>query len=81
MPHDPHKYLHDMLDSARFLLSFTEGKHLEDLQGNRGFRSAVERELQIIGEACFALERVAPKTAEGIGEYKRIIRLRPLVSG
>lgn len=79
MPHDPRKYLHDMLDSARFLQSFTEGRRLEDLQGDRGFRSAVERELQIIGEACFALERVAPEIVGGISEYKRIIRLRHLL--
>ena len=39
----------------------------------------MERELQIIGEACFALERVAPKTAEDIVEYKRIIRLRHML--
>ena len=54
-------------------------KCLEDLQADRGFRSAVERELQIIGEACFALERVAPGVAGGIGEYKRIIRLRHIL--
>lgn len=79
MPHDPNKYVHDMLDSARFLQIFTEGKSLQDLREDRGFRSAVERELQIIGEACSVLERVAPGIAGNISEYKRIIRLRHIL--
>ncbi|NLV43969.1 MAG: hypothetical protein GXY07_05675 [Candidatus Hydrogenedentes bacterium] len=68
MPHDPNKYVHDMLDSARFLQKFSEEKSLQNLQKDRGFRSAVERELQIIGEAFSALERIAPGIAEYIGE-------------
>ena len=48
MPHDPQKYLFDMLDSCRFLLQFTSDRTLDDLRNDRAFRSAVERELQII---------------------------------
>lgn len=50
MPHDPRKYLFDMTDSCRFLEEFTAGRGLNDIKNDRAFRSAVERELQIIGE-------------------------------
>ena len=76
MPRDPEKYLFDMKDSCRFLLGFIRGKSLEDLHSDRGFRSAVERELQIIGEALFQLEKVAPETASRITDHKRIIHFR-----
>lgn len=47
---DPQKYLYDMLSSCEFLLEFTSGRSVNDYIGERAFRSAVERELQIIGE-------------------------------
>lgn len=76
MPHDPEKYLFDMLDSCRFLLEFTSGRSIADYQSNRGFRSAVERELQIIGEALNRLLRLDPQLAARITDYQRIISFR-----
>ena len=63
MPHDPEKYLYDIHSSADFLLEFTAGKTVEDYSQDRAFRSAIERELQVIGEAVMQLERVAPVVA------------------
>ncbi len=76
MPHDPEKYLHDIYSSRRFLLDFTSGKAADDYARDRGFRSAVERELQIIGEAVMQLERIAPQLAARIPEHKNIIGFR-----
>jgi len=76
MPRDPEKYLFDMLDSCRFLLEFTSGHTLEEYTRDRGFRSAIERELQIIGEALIQLNQLAPETAQQISEYQRIISFR-----
>jgi uncharacterized protein with HEPN domain len=76
MRRDPAKPLHDMLDSCTFLMQFTVGRSQGDLRNDRGFRSAVERELIIIGEALAALERIAPDKAAQISEHKRIIRYR-----
>lgn len=73
---DPEKCLYDMLDSCRFLMEFSASRTLDDLRHDRGFRSAVERELQIIGEALLVLARIAPQAAEQISEHKRIIRYR-----
>ena len=62
MPHhEPEKYLYDMLSSCEFLLDF---------------RSAVERELQIIGEALIQLEKLESSVAARIPEYQNIIAFR-----
>ena len=77
MPHhEPEKYLYDMLSSCEFLLEFTLNKAVDDYINDRAFRSAVERELQIIGEALIGLEKVAPAVASQIPEYQNIIGFR-----
>ena len=42
-------------------------------------RSAVERPLEIVGEALAQLARVDPATASAIGEYQRIIAFRNIL--
>lgn len=74
--HSPQKYLHDMLSSCEFLLKFSRGKTVDDYSEDRAFRSAVERELQIIGEALMQLEDVQPDIAEQIPDYQNIIGFR-----
>lgn len=76
MPHDPEKYLFDVRGACDFLLAFTRERTVDDYAQDRGFRSAVERELQIIGEAIMQLERVAPSTAARISEHHAIIGFR-----
>jgi len=74
--HNPQKYLHDMLSSCEFLLEFTRGKTKNDYADDRAFRSAVERELQIIGEALMQLDDARPDIAEQIPDYTNIIGFR-----
>ncbi|MFQ5413534.1 MAG: DUF86 domain-containing protein [Phycisphaerae bacterium] len=76
MPRDREKYVFDMLDSCGFLLEFTEGESLERYIQDRAFRGAVERELQIIGEAMLQLRSTDAATARGISEHERIIGFR-----
>ena len=77
MPHhEPEKYLYDMLSSCEFLLDFTGGKTVDDYINDRAFRSAVERELQIIGEALIQLEKIESSVAARIPEYQNIIGFR-----
>jgi len=44
--------LWDMLDAARAIQQFLQGKTLGDYQADRMLRGAVERHLEIIGEAA-----------------------------
>jgi len=45
-------YLWDMLDAARAIEQFTAGKTVSDYTSDRMLRGAVERHLEIIGEAA-----------------------------
>ena len=76
---EPQKYLYDIVDCCEFLLEFTQGKTVEDYKDDRAFRSAVERELQIIGESIIQLDRVSPETAEKISEHRNIIGFRNIL--
>ena len=76
MTRDREKFLFDMLDSCRFLLEITAQETVDRYTSDRVFRSAVERELQIIGEAMLQLESLDPATAGQIAEHERIIGFR-----
>ena len=76
MPHDPQKYLYDIRSACEFLLKFTSPRTVDDYARDRAFRSAVERELQIIGEAVLQLQRVAPHLAARLSEHQKIIGFR-----
>lgn len=57
-PEDPDAaYLWDMLEAAKLVVSFASGKSLEEYRASALLRSAVERQLEIIGEAA---RRVSP---------------------
>lgn len=45
-------YLWDMLDAARAVAGFVRDQTLEDYRQNRMLRGAVERHIEIIGEAA-----------------------------
>ena len=73
---NPQKYIHDMLGSCEFLVEFARDRTVNDYQDDRAFRSAVERELQIIGEALMQLDDTRPDIAEQIPDYLNIIGFR-----
>ena len=76
MTRDREKFLFDMLDSCRFLLELTAQESVTRYINDRAFRGAVERELQIIGEAMLQLRSLDRPTAERVGEHERIIGFR-----
>lgn len=75
MPHDPRKSLHDMLKAARLVLKFTTGRTQADYLVDEFLRAAVERELEIVGEALNRLLKSAPSIAEQISEQRAIIQI------
>lgn len=52
MPKDDRVYLWDMLTAARAVVQFTQGRNLADYESDLMLRSAVERQIEIIGEAA-----------------------------
>jgi len=73
---NPKKYLYDIINCSEFVLQLTKDKTVDDYKNNRVFRSALERELQIIGEAMLQLDHMSPKMIEKISEHRSIIGFR-----
>jgi len=72
-------YLWDMLDAAQAIMQFIQDRTFDDLISNRMLRNAIERNLEIIGEAA---RRVSTKTRDGIAEipWSAIIGLRNIIA-
>ena len=79
MPRDPKKYLFDMDRALSRIERFVAGKTYQDYQADELLRSAVERQLEIIGEALNQLAKSAPEIAGQIPEHRRIIAFRNLL--
>ena len=73
---DVRKLLWDASRAAERIAQFTSGKTFADYEGDDYFRSAVERQFEIIGEALSQLSRVDPVTAVAIPELPRIVAFR-----
>jgi len=71
--------LWDMLDAARTAVEFTEPLRFEDFLKDRKTRNAVERNLEIIGEAA---RRVSAKTCARCPDipWRSIIGLRNVLA-
>lgn len=79
MSHPPLKYLRDILDAIGFLQSFVTGRNLDELATDLGFRYAVERALEIIGEAIAQLAKSNPDVAARISERQRVVGFRNIL--
>lgn len=73
---DKRGYLWDILDSARAISGFTEGKQFADYVSDAMLRRAVEREFTIVGEAFTQAKRFFPEVAQGITNMGQIIAFR-----
>ena len=76
MPRSPKAYLADIVDACRRVATFISGVDLPGYLDSEEKRSAVERQLLIIGEAVAALRRVSPEIAESISEARLIVGFR-----
>jgi uncharacterized protein with HEPN domain len=79
MQRDARCYLWDALTALEAVQAFMRGKTYEALIEDDLVRSAVERQLQIIGEALSQLAKVDPQTASNIAELRRIIAFRNIL--
>ena len=76
MKRDPRMHLFDMQRAAERVARFTAGKTFDDYERDELLRSAVERQLGIIGEATGRLARDFPDYAERISEFRQVIAFR-----
>lgn len=70
------KFLKDVQSALTLLQQFTAEKNFDEYQRDRLLQSAVERQLEIIGEAIGQAIRLDPALESKISHAKRIIGLR-----
>jgi uncharacterized protein with HEPN domain len=69
-------YLLDIANACEKLRRFTAGKQYSDYRDDDFLQSAVERQLEIIGEATGQLLKAAPELADSISHSRDIIGFR-----
>jgi uncharacterized protein with HEPN domain len=79
MQRDARCYLWDALSAAESVQVFVRGKTYDAFVEDDLLRSAVERQLQIIGEALSQLANVDPQIASNVSELRRIIAFRNIL--
>jgi len=79
MRREAKKYLYDIQKAAELVSGFAAGKTLSDYERDALLRSAVERQLEIIGEAPSRLAKLEDAVASRITEYRRIIAFRNIL--
>ncbi|MCV7288580.1 DUF86 domain-containing protein [Mycolicibacterium wolinskyi] len=79
MPRDPKKYLWDAQHAVTLVRQFSAGKTFEDYTVDALLRSAVERQLEIVGEALNQLSRMDASLAATIPELPRIVAFRNIL--
>ncbi|MFZ0961726.1 MAG: HepT-like ribonuclease domain-containing protein [Terriglobia bacterium] len=72
-------YLWDMLDAARAIQNFVLSRSFEDYKSDRMLRGAVERHIEIIGEAANKLSR-GFRAAHSEIPWQRIIAQRNVLA-
>jgi uncharacterized protein with HEPN domain len=73
------KYLYDIARAAASAMEFVGSKTFADYIADSMLRSAVERQLEIVGEALAQLARIDQATASQVSEYQRIIAFRNIL--
>jgi len=76
MQPDARKLLWDAREAAERALRFTAGKTFQDYEADELLRSAVERQLEILGEALGKLRQADAETAHSIRALPRAVGLR-----
>jgi uncharacterized protein with HEPN domain len=76
MQRDIRSFLWDVREAADAIMGFTQGRSFDDYVADLMFRSAVERQFEIIGEALSQLARIDPALAARIPNLRQIVDFR-----
>jgi len=79
MQPETRKFLYDVSQACEALLKFGEGKNLNDYRADLLLRSAVERQLMIIGEALSQAGKIDPSLSKAVSDIRQIVNLRNVV--
>ena len=73
------KFLYDIQQACRAVAQFTAGKTLAEYEADLLLRSAVERQLMIVGEALNRLMKIEPAVTSTITAVRQIIGFRNIL--
>lgn len=73
-------HLWDALEAARAAREFTEGIVYHEFTGDLMRRSAVERQLEVLGEALNRIRRVDSETSQRIPGLAQIVGMRNIIA-
>jgi uncharacterized protein with HEPN domain len=76
MPRSLRAYLWDIDRAVEDILTFTQGKQLDDFENDAMLRAAVERNFEVIGEALSQAIKFFPQIAGRVGDEQQIIAFR-----
>ena len=78
----PESYAHvwDALQAVRVVRRFTQGVSEEEYLSDLMLSSAVERQIEILGEALDRVRRSDPQTADQIPDIYRITGMRNIIA-
>jgi uncharacterized protein with HEPN domain len=74
------KLLWDAREACRLVLEFAAGRSFDDYEESALLRSAVERQLDVVGEALRRLSRLDPETAARIPELESVVGFRNVLA-
>lgn len=74
------KWLSDVQAAAQLIDTFLAGKTAQTYASDVLLRSAVERQLEIVGEAVNRIARHDPEVADRISDHRRIVDFRNQLS-
>lgn len=80
MPHNPAKLYEDILRTINELNVFCAGKNIVDFKEDRQLQLAVERSLEIVGEAVFRLRVDHPALVQKLSDAHKIIGMRNILA-
>ena len=80
MQPDSAKLLFDAAEAARAVSQFVAGRTFEEYNQDLLLRSAVERQLFILGEAMTQLRQIDQQTFESVPDARRIVGFRNLLA-
>jgi len=80
MQREPLAHLADVVEASDLIGEFTAGADLAGYRSNPMMRSAVERQLEIVGEALNRLKREQPELADRIPDIRRIVAFRNVLA-
>ena len=72
-------FLHDIRRALNLVAQFTTANSLDEFVADPLRRSAVERQLEIVGEALSQLAKADPALVARISDFRRIIALRNIL--